>query len=384
MSSSPSQQASDIGQSLPPLQPKKIFAIGGGKGGVGKTALTAAMGIALAEAGKSTVVVDADFGGANLHQALGILNPPVTIKNFIDGQDTDLNNLVLETSVPNLYLLAGSPGSIDLVNMRYSEKQKVLRHMRDIKADFIFLDLGAGGTYNQLDYFLAADEMVLVVTPDPLSIQDSYSFLKLSLFLRLYWTFRKNPFMVNELKEILKQSLGLYSQNIKEITSHIARFGDDVLSLWIQTIQSFRPRIIVNMLESEEDLRECLAIKIAAKEILNITIKSISYIRYDDDFRRAVKMMRPDLLMSEQAMAAFDIRRIIQDLFFAGGSYSAFCNNASPTRLFRREKPPLAKEDDIICSVKCRLWGACSLQQGGYPCRVKVIGYINQLQSTES
>ncbi len=363
------------------LLQRKIMALGGGKGGVGKTVLTAAMGIALAEAGKTAVVVDVDFGGANLHQALGILNPPVTIRDFIDGKERDLNNLVLETSVPNLYLLAGASGSIELANLTFAQKQKVLRHLRDIKADYIFLDLGAGGAYNQLDYFLAADECILVVTPDPISIQDSYNFLKLSLFRRLYRLFKKNEQVLAELKSLLSRPAATHASSMRELTSRMGRYGQSILSLWQQAIQSFRPRIIVNMMESEEDQKECWTIRIAAREILNVHIRSYSYIRYDDDFRKAVKRMQPNMLLSESDLASNDIRKIVSDLFLEGKMQVPMNVKNCESKIYLREKPPSLKENDIICSVRCNLWGNCSVQNGGYPCRVKVIGHINQHKS---
>ena len=69
---------------------KKVCAIAGGKGGVGKTVMTAAIGIALAEKGVRTVLVDVDFGGANLHHALGIIAPPLTISESEIRQACDV------------------------------------------------------------------------------------------------------------------------------------------------------------------------------------------------------------------------------------------------------------------------------------------------------
>ena len=119
------------------MHTKNIIAIAGGKGGVGKTLVTAGMSVALAEMDKKTVAVDVDFSGANLHQALGIISPPLTLADLIFKRQKDINKLAIETSIPNLYLIAGNAGTPGIGNLKYWVKQKVFRHLRNIDDKFV-------------------------------------------------------------------------------------------------------------------------------------------------------------------------------------------------------------------------------------------------------
>ena len=170
-------------------KPRRIIAISGGKGGVGKTIITAIIGVALAEMNKKTIVLDLDFGGANLHQILGIPSPPRSLGDFIKHSNTVLQELCLETTVPNLSLIAGATGSLIASQLQFWMKQKVVRHIKNIEAEHIILDIGAGNSFNQLDYFNFADEGIIVATPEPLSIQDAYNFVKMALFRKVYRMF---------------------------------------------------------------------------------------------------------------------------------------------------------------------------------------------------
>jgi flagellar biosynthesis protein FlhG len=90
-------------------RPKAIWAVGGGKGGTGKTFLTSNMGIYLAKLGQSVLLVDADLGGANLHTCLGLPSGHSGLADFFSGGQKDITDYVEETGVGNLYLLSG-PG----------------------------------------------------------------------------------------------------------------------------------------------------------------------------------------------------------------------------------------------------------------------------------
>ncbi|MBN1997692.1 AAA family ATPase [candidate division KSB1 bacterium] len=356
-----------------PLQ-KRIIAVAGGKGGVGKTVLTASMGIALAKLDYKTVVIDVDLGGANLHQAFGILSPPKTVREFVTKKAVNLSDLSLETSVPNLNLIAGSAGTLGLANLQYNLKQKILRHIKKINADFIILDLGAGNCFNQLDYFNCADLGVVVVTPEPFAIQDSYNFLKLCLYRRLYRSFSHHPQIVSLFKNVLRQPDASIPP-VSVLMKSIKKYSDLVAQQFKEAIAQFKPALIVNMLETQDDYQECLALEIAAQEILNIDFAYVDYIRYDDTIRRAMKRMRPDLLMASDCRGANDIRRAVNHLFFG---------KCEPTIDFIRHsgkqgvEKMIQENHDIICSVKCALWNKCSAQSGGYPCRIKAVGYVNQ------
>src|SRR5512136_2127644 len=92
---------------------KVIWTIGGGKGGSGKSFITANIGICLSKLGVRVILIDADLGGANLHTLLGISPPALSLSDFLKRRVSNLCDILIPTSIPNLQLLSGAQ---DLLN----------------------------------------------------------------------------------------------------------------------------------------------------------------------------------------------------------------------------------------------------------------------------
>ncbi len=343
---------------------KKILAISGGKGGVGKTILSAAMAIALAERGKKVTIIDADMSGPNLHLAFGLCHPHLTIHHFFTEKQ-NLPDLLLKTFVPNVLLLAGAQGSLNICNMKFHLKQKFITNVRKLDADYIILDLGAGTAYNQLDFFNMADMGIIVVIPDPLAVQDGYNFIRLALYRRLLRTFRSVP----HIKHIFQQTFDLINSGknpgMQSITQKVKQLGNEYDQEWQKTLQKFKLGLLVNRVTTSNDYLECLALQIATQHILDIDLKYIHFIHQDENIRRAMVQCRPDLLMSENGIAPQDIRHVVNEMVLD--------EKQTFTQFKRTDEPgsnKKAPDSDTICSFRCRHWntGVCEFQNGGHPC----------------
>lgn len=163
----------------------EIIAIGGGKGGIGKSLVSASLGILLAESGRSTLMVDADFGGANLHTVLGVKPGKATLSDFIERRIEDFAEVVAPTKIAGLSLVCGALDVVNAANLKYAQKARFLKEVTRYPADVVVLDLGAGTSYNTVDFFLVADLGLVVVTPEPTSIENAYRFIKTAFFRRL-------------------------------------------------------------------------------------------------------------------------------------------------------------------------------------------------------
>jgi len=123
---------------------KKIWAVGGGKGGVGKSLIAANLGIMLARQADKVILVDLDLGGANLHTCLGVELPKYTISDFIGRHVDSIEQLIVPTTIKNLGLISGAQDLLDIANLKYAQKQRFLSKLSDLDADYVILDLGAG------------------------------------------------------------------------------------------------------------------------------------------------------------------------------------------------------------------------------------------------
>lgn len=138
--------------------PPQVWAIGGGKGGAGKSVVSTILAFWLARMGKRTVLVDVDLGGANLHTLLGIKSPLKTLNDFITKKSEALEDICIDTEAQNLRLISGASDVLSLANPHFSQKVKLINHFSRLDADYVMLDLGAGTSFNVLDFFLAANK----------------------------------------------------------------------------------------------------------------------------------------------------------------------------------------------------------------------------------
>ncbi|MBU0989826.1 MAG: P-loop NTPase [Proteobacteria bacterium] len=169
----------------------RIYAFGGGKGGSGKSFVSANLGVMLAKQGKKVVLIDLDLGAPNLHTMVGLNDPKKGLNTFLNKSVKDLSLTALPTEIPNLYVITSTRCSLEVGNLFYAQKLKIIRAIWQLPADYVLLDLGAGTTYNILDFFLASHQGLSVFTPEPTSIQNTVQFIK-AVYLR-------------KLKHILKQ-----------------------------------------------------------------------------------------------------------------------------------------------------------------------------------
>ena len=163
---------------------RRVSAVGGGMGGVGKSVVAANLAVALGRAGQRTVVFDADLGAANQHTMFGIDRPGPGLHGFVMRVIDTLEDAVVATPCEGVALIPGSAGFPGCANIMHSQKQRLLRAVCALDYDAVIVDVGAGVAYNALDFFDAADLRVLVMAPQLTSIQNAFAFLK-SAVLRL-------------------------------------------------------------------------------------------------------------------------------------------------------------------------------------------------------
>ncbi len=155
----------------------RTIAITSGKGGVGKSNITAGLAIALSRRGQRVIVVDADLGLANIHLLFGV-SPIYGLPHVISGQMP--MEEVLFTGPEKVRLLAGGGEVAEVAQFAPDERQRLLTAMKQLEemADFVLIDTGAGISSNVLTFLASATELLLVTTPEPTALADAYATLK--------------------------------------------------------------------------------------------------------------------------------------------------------------------------------------------------------------
>jgi len=288
----------------------KMWSVGGGKGGTGKSFVTLSLGIRLAIMNKRVVIIDADLGGANLHTLLGIRNPQYTLNDFIKKRVDSLNEVCIETQIPNLKLISGGDDILYLSNPKYSQKAKMLRHLHKLEADYILLDLGAGTSYNILDFFIYTQGKMLVVSPFPTSIQNAYGFIKTALYRRLSQLFSKNDRVMDLINKSIDPGRGDTIKSVVELMAAVEEVDQESAYIMSQEIENFNIKLVVNMVKSEEDKRVGDIIKTVSDKYLGIDVNVLSSVPFDLRVEKSIILTNPLLLNengNEATMSIYEI-----------------------------------------------------------------------------
>ncbi|MGX7594000.1 MinD/ParA family protein [Planococcus plakortidis] len=162
----------------PSIRNTRVLAVTSGKGGVGKSNFTLNFALALIEQGKSVLVIDVDLEFANIDILFGHA-PRETIIGMLDKQLAIED--VIERGPLGLQLIAGGQGLSGLFELDAEKMKRFMEQLGSLqgKVDFVLLDTGAGLSENNMRFLLAADEVLLVTTPEPTSVTDAYSVVKM-------------------------------------------------------------------------------------------------------------------------------------------------------------------------------------------------------------
>lgn len=155
----------------------RVISITSGKGGVGKTTLVSNLALQLGREGKRVLILDGDLGMANVDIMFNV-RPQKTIREVVKG-DAEIQDTLIEVA-RNVTLIPGGSGLFDLQNLSVYEKQVLLDQVSGLGAsyDFMLIDTAPGIDENVLYLNSAAQEICVIVTPDPSSVADSYALIK--------------------------------------------------------------------------------------------------------------------------------------------------------------------------------------------------------------
>jgi flagellar biosynthesis protein FlhG len=288
---------------------KVIWTIGGGKGGSGKSFITVNMGICLAQLGGKVILVDADLGGANLHTFLGVSPTSPSLSDFIQKRVAHLQEALIPTAVPNLHLLSGAQDLLTAADAKSLQKRKLLRSIQRLDADYVLVDLGAGNAFNVLDFFLMSDGGILVVTPEPTSVENGYRFLKSAFYRRL-----RGAVSSVAAKTLIdgamdrKNELGI--ENPADLMEAMTRVGEEEAKKVSQEVESFQPNLILNQVRTKKDIEVGFSIRSACRKYFGIRLHYLGYVVYDQEVSHSIRRRRPLALENPRSKAAQCVNEI--------------------------------------------------------------------------
>ncbi len=288
----------------------KLWAIGGGKGGVGKSIVSLMLGTSLAKQGKKVILVDADLGGSNLHTLAGIRYPLYTLADFINRQVDNIEDVIMDTPVENMQLICGADDILGIANPKSTQKTRLFNHLKKLKADFIVLDLGAGASFTTMDFFLFAPNRICVLTPQITSIQNAYGFIKASLYRGLMQVFRDEP----QAKELVRLASSAISgenidsmEKLKDSLKNIDEQYERDLNAYLE---SLKIKTIINMVREDREKEVGNIVKSVADNYLSLPLENYGFVPYDRILINSINKMAEFLKNRKDSLSSVSFYEI--------------------------------------------------------------------------
>ena len=291
---------------------KKLWSIGGGKGGIGKSIFTLGLGISLARLGHKIIVVDADLGGANLHTLMGVRYPSHTLEDFLLRRVQRLEDIIIETGVKGIGLICGADDILGAANPTYAQKVRILSQIEELEADMVLLDLGAGTSFNTLDFFNYSPGKICLLTSQATSLQNGYGFIKSALYRHISREFAKDQEVLDLLWESDSKGVEAQVHSLKDILDLLKNQDPAPYARLEQLLDDYQVLLVVNQVKTERDTMSGLIIREVASKYLNIQPEILGHISYDLAVEAAVNLMIPFPLDKDESKPAQDLRIIAQ------------------------------------------------------------------------
>jgi flagellar biosynthesis protein FlhG len=295
-----------------------IWPIGGGKGGSGKSFLTCALGQLLAGLGKRTLLIDLDLGAANLHTLANIPYPAKNLSDFIRKKIPLLEDVVLKTPVSNLFLISGSNNTLDIANLPYEQKIKTLRAISKLNYECILLDLGAGTSFNTLDFFLISQNGIFVTTPEPTSIENVYRLVRSIYFRRI-----RQYFTASDFKTMEEQSVRVFGDNSfnkPECMMQLVKKMHPEIGIKLDNdFNAYRFKLVLNQLRKQDNTALGLNICKLMEKHLGFKIDFAGNITYDEHVHDAICQRASFLDRYPYTHTACDLRELSKQIIHSSG-----------------------------------------------------------------
>ena len=272
--------------------PNTVWAIGGGKGGIGKSFISSSLAICLTRMGKSVTLVDLDLGSANLHTCLGVKIPQKTLSDFVSGSLADLHQVVVETEISGLSLISGFNDNLDIADMNGSSRTRLISALRSLSTSYVILDLGAGTSESTLDFFLSADQKIVALTPEPTAIENAYRFMNSSFYRCL----RQIEDELG-LQQLLESAMDPRNQNGIRSPADLMRFLNEtnpqVGSRLHERMAGFQPQLLLNQVRTRQDIDLGHSMKSVCRKYFGIEANYLGYVDHDNAVWQSLRKRRP-------------------------------------------------------------------------------------------
>lgn len=294
------------------MERQKIIAIAGPKGGVGKSTVSANLAVALAETGNKVIAVDFDLGGANLNVFFGVREIKYTLDDFVTKKITGLDDTLIKTGVENLRMIHGGGDIPNIADLPFNQKADLIVQLFKLDCDMAILDLGAGSSYNVVDFLYIAHKTLIVTTPEVTSVLKVYGFMKSALFrwLSFHFKTRQAEGLLALLEKARDPKKNPELKTMDDFFRTASQIDPETTESARKILTAFKPVIIINRVRTPNDVKAGDSIKAIMGQYLGISCAAIVVVPEDDTVRRSIASMKPLLVQNPTAPFSLAVKQL--------------------------------------------------------------------------
>lgn len=291
-----------------------IIPVASGKGGVGKSVLSANLSIYLASMGYSVIAIDLDLGASNLNTYLGLPNHYPGIGDYLKTRSMRFSDLPVKTGIPNLWFIPGDGRIPFMANISYDQRRILLNEIRKLAVDYIILDLGAGSRFNTLNFFGLSQSGLILTTVETPAVMNFVMFLRNFVLRELSGAVHSNESIVDMLMAEYNQPAKSRPLTVRTLIEKIRRMDPGMATLAERAVRRFRPRVIFNMAEGPGDLDIVTKIDATLKHGLSLEAEFFGCVFYDEGVRRAGRNKEVPALTYPDSIFSRSVRAIAKSI----------------------------------------------------------------------
>lgn len=291
----------------------QIIPVASGKGGVGKSLLSANLAIALGQSGKKVVLADLDLGASNLHLVLGQQAPKQGLGTWLTGHG-EFNDIIIKSDYENVYFIAGDSEIPGLSTLKAPQKNKLIKAFKNIDADYLIIDLGAGTHQIILDLFLLSPQGIVVTAPTVTATLNGYLFLKNSVFRLMHSSFKSSSPAAKMLTKLRQDPTALQRLYIPRLVDTIRMADPESADKFERHLKIFTPRLIMNMIEDPKDAERAQRIRTSCNQYLGLNIEHLGIMYRDSLEDKALASRLPIVVYKPNCILSQAIYRIAEKI----------------------------------------------------------------------
>ncbi|MEE2645234.1 MAG: hypothetical protein VYD19_09905 [Myxococcota bacterium] len=271
----------------------QVWAFGGAKGGVGRSLLCAATAIELTRRRLKVVAIDLDLGAANLHTLLGLMQPKVTLEQWILGQVDSLAPLCVRTKVKNLWLISGAASIFNPSHPDPDQLRALAQSLIQLEVDCVLLDLGAGIHQHTLDLFNFAGCGFVITSPEPTSIQNTYTFYKAALIRRLEVSLGLRTWLSKLIQRTARSKGAGRIPSLGEMLTMIEEFDLEIAEEVRGRLLGLNAPLLINRARSDDESQVVPSVQGICKQYLDFDLTHCGTIPEDQSICDALRELKP-------------------------------------------------------------------------------------------